>query len=64
MLEAVLSRRELAVLALLSSLRSTDEIASDLTVSINTLKSTFGRSTASSASATGDALSWPPTSMA
>ena len=56
MLEAVLSRRELAVLALLSSLRSTDEIASDLTVSINTLKSTFGRSTASSASAAGDAL--------
>ncbi len=38
-LEAVLSRRELAVLALLPSLRSMDEIASDLTVSINTLKS-------------------------
>ena len=38
-LEAVLSRRELTVLALLPSLRSMDEIASDLTVSINTLKS-------------------------
>jgi len=38
-LEAVLSRRELAVLALLPSLRSLDEIASDLSVSINTLKS-------------------------
>ena len=38
-LQAVLSRRELAVLELLPSLRSMDEIASDLTVSINTLKS-------------------------
>ena len=34
-LEAVLSRRELAVLALLPSLRSMDEIACDLAVSIN-----------------------------
>ena len=38
-LESVLSRREFAVLELLPSLRSMDEIASDLTVSINTLKS-------------------------
>ena len=38
-LQAVLSRREFAVLELLPSLRSMDEIASDLTVSINTLKS-------------------------
>jgi len=38
-LRAVLSRRELTVLELLPSLRSMDEIASDLTVSINTLKS-------------------------
>ena len=35
----MLSRRELTVLELLPSLRSMDEIASDLTVSINTLKS-------------------------
>ena len=34
-LEAVLSRRELAVLALLPSLRSMDEIACDLSVLIN-----------------------------
>ena len=34
-----MSRRELTVLELLPSLRSMDEIASDLTVSINTLKS-------------------------
>jgi len=38
-LQAVLSRREFAVLELLPSLRSMDEIAADLTVSINTLKS-------------------------
>ena len=38
-LRAVLSRRELTVLELLPSLRSMDEIASDLTVSINTLRS-------------------------
>ena len=64
-LQAVLSRREFAVLELLPSLRSMDEIACDLSVLINTVKNTtFGRSTASSASATGDALSWPPTSTA
>ena len=60
-LEAVLSRRELAVLALLPSLRSMDEIACDLSVLINTVKNTtFGRSTARSASAVGDALRLPP----
>jgi len=38
-LESVLSRCELVVLSLLSSLQSLDEIAADLTVSVNTVKS-------------------------
>jgi LuxR family maltose regulon positive regulatory protein len=38
-LESVLSRCELVVLAMLSSLQSLDEIAADLTVSVNTVKS-------------------------
>ena len=38
-LDAVLSHRELAVLAMLPSLQSLDEIAADLTVSVNTVKS-------------------------
>ena len=38
-LESVLSRCELAVLAMLSSLQSLEEIAADLTVSVNTVKS-------------------------
>ena len=37
-LDAVLSHRELAVLAMLPSLQSLDEIAADLTVSVNTVK--------------------------
>jgi LuxR family transcriptional regulator, maltose regulon positive regulatory protein len=38
-LESVLSRCELVVLAMLSSLQSLEEIAADLTVSVNTVKS-------------------------
>jgi LuxR family maltose regulon positive regulatory protein len=38
-LESVLSRCELVVLSMLSSLQSLDEIAADLTVSVNTVKS-------------------------
>jgi LuxR family transcriptional regulator, maltose regulon positive regulatory protein len=38
-LDAVLSHRELAVLAMLPSLQSLDEIAADLTISVNTVKS-------------------------
>ena len=40
--EAILSERELTVLGLLPSLLSLSEIAADLTVSVNTVKSHIG----------------------
>lgn len=46
---AMLSERELTVLALLPSMLSLEEIALDLTVSVNTVKTTSGPSTPSSA---------------
>ena len=46
--QALLSERELTVLGLLPSMLSLDEIAADLTVSVNTVKATSDRSTPSS----------------